>query len=66
MQLTIDEIEDYFEFLQTQAPESFPDLSELPLLSNCEDFRRVVRELENTFPEIHEFVSDIDLKMQND
>ena len=66
MQLTIDEIEDYFEYLQTQAPESFPDLSELPLLSNCEDFRRVVRELENTSPEIHEFVSDIDLKMQND
>ena len=55
MQLTIDEIEDYFEFLETQSPESLPDLKELPSLANDEDIKRILRQLEDTFSDAQEF-----------
>lgn len=49
MQLTVDEIEDYFEFLKSQPLSSLPKVEELPLLENSEDLKRIVRQLEDTF-----------------
>ena len=49
MQLTTDEIEDYYEFLETQPPDTFPKFEQLPSLENSEDIKRIQRQLEETF-----------------
>lgn len=49
MQLTTDEIEDYYEFLETQPPDVFPKVEQLPSLENSEDVKRIQRQLEETF-----------------
>ncbi len=66
MQLTIDEIEDYFEFLETQSPESLPDLKKLPSLINDEDIKRIIRQLEDTFYDVQEFHLDADYAEDNE
>lgn len=49
MQLTADEIEDYYEFLETQPPGLLPEAGQLPSLENSEDIKRITRQLEDTF-----------------
>jgi len=49
MQLTMDEIEDYYEFLETQPADVFPAVEQLPSLEESEDIKRIQRQLEDTF-----------------
>jgi nucleoside-diphosphate-sugar epimerase len=49
MQLTVDEIEDYYEFLETQPLDALSGTEKLPSIENSEDIKRIVRQLEDTF-----------------
>jgi nucleoside-diphosphate-sugar epimerase len=49
IQMTADEVEDYYEYLETQPSDIFPEAKELPSLDESEDIKRIQRQLEDTF-----------------
>ena len=55
MQLTIDEIEEYYEYLQTQDPVTVQETNKLLSFANKDEIERIIKDLEFTFFDSQEY-----------